>query len=47
MIINPPLCISEVRDSNIRPARDTVGFYRQRGVRLEDYMHLDEYENFI
>tara|TARA_B100002019_G_scaffold287225_1_gene298888 strand:- start:651 stop:1385 length:735 start_codon:yes stop_codon:yes gene_type:complete len=45
-IINPPLCISEVRDSNIRPSRDTASFYNQRGMDLNNYMHLGKYEKF-
>lgn len=43
IILNPPLCISEVRDSNIRPPRNTEKFYKNRGCLLENYMHIKEY----
>jgi len=43
IILNPALCISEIRDSNIRPARDTEMFYRNRGCVLENYLHIEEY----
>src|SRR6056300_158193 len=43
IILNPALCISEIRDSNIRPARDREMFYRNRGCALENYLHIEEY----
>ena len=47
IILNPALCISEIRDSNIRPARDTEAFYKHRGCLLEDYMHIKEYPRWM
>jgi GR25 family glycosyltransferase involved in LPS biosynthesis len=47
IILNPALCISEIRDSNIRPARDTEVFYKRRGCLLEDYMHIKEYPRWM
>ena len=47
IILNPALCISEIRDSNIRPARNTEMFYKYRGYVLENYMHIKEYPSWM
>lgn len=46
-ILNPPLCISEIRDSDIRMSRNMHGFWKKKGFDLQDYMNIDQYENFM
>ena len=47
IIINPPLCITEVRDSDIRISREMHSFYKQRHIDISDYLSVDEYEKNI
>ena len=44
-ILNPPLCISEIRDSDIRMPRNMHNFWKKKGFDLQDYMNIDQYEN--
>ena len=46
-IINPPLCISEIRDSDIRMPRNIHSFYKQRHIDISNYASVDEYKNFM
>jgi len=47
IIINPPLCISEIRDSDIRMPREMHSFYGQRHIDISNYLSVDEYEKYI
>lgn len=46
-IINPPLCISEIRDSNIRMPRNIKSFYETRLVNLKDYEGVSDYPKWM
>ena len=46
-IVNPPLCISEIRDSDIRMPRKIHSFYKQRRIDISNYLSVDQYENFM
>lgn len=47
IICNPPICISEVRDSSIRGARNIESFYRTRLTNLEEYSKVNEYHRWM
>lgn len=47
IIINPPLCIAELRHSYIRDSRDMNEFYTKRMIDLSQYNHLDKYDDFL
>lgn len=46
-IVNPPLFISEIRDSDIRMPREINSFYKQRHIDISNYLSVDEYRNFM
>ena len=47
IILNPPLCIAELRGSEIRNGdRDMKTFYDKRFIDINEYVSVDKYEKF-
>lgn len=48
IILNPPLCIAELRGSEIRSGyRDMKSFYNKRFIDINEYSNIDKYKNFM